>query len=1032
MRQARRLLAAILLTTLVIYTNAKAFAEPSSLPPEMLEDAELTDIFFLDPDRGWAVGDRGVIWWTDDGGRNWQLADSPVNCRLESVCFVDDLRGWAVGGWPHPYSHRTSGVVLQTDNGGRRWKRIKADTLPQLLSVKFFDDRQGWAVGAPSAMYPSGIFQSVDGGRSWSALPTSERGAWLAADFFNPQHGVIAGRDGTAAAVNRATVAPLLKPNTGLRHLRVARLASTSQLWLAGDGGLLLKSEDAGEHWIAPKLPLANNVAEQIDFRAIAARGNSCWLAGNPGTCLLHSADRGRSWQLLYTDHHLPINALTFLDDQRGWTVGPLGTILATRDGGQSWIRQRSGGSRAAVLGLFSDSTHVPLEVFSRLCGDEAYLGVIELLTRRDVESKQPADATRDLRTEAGIANTGGAFANATWRFPLRQSGLGISASSIVAGWSVANGRDGAKALEENIVLRLRQWRPEIVITHGTQASADDPLSHVINQIVLSAVERAADVESYPAQIRMLRLEPWRVKKLFGTSRNDKSATIVLETSRLATRLGKSIRDHTAASQGLLRDAWSPAPERSGFDLLISQVPRPLAGEDFFSGLSIAPGSDARRRLGHPAPTSLTELRRTTQQHRTIELLLTRAADDARDSTGWLAQIDDLTRGLSPLAGGGILYQLAQHYREVRHYDLSAEALNALVHKYPSHPLVEPSLTWLVGYYASAEVETAFGKQDRTEDKAEQPSFAEAFNAALPPGVNRRVKTTRISSSRNRLAGFDAAGNRVDGHQQLLNLVRTIQHKHPALFAEPSVRLAVAAAHRQRGALHEAKRLYQQVAGVQPFGAWCQTARTELWFDTRRGYAPKPTLPCRRAASKPLLDGKLDDEAWENADQADLKSQLDDDADWPATVKIARDEEYLYLGVACRKLPGTDYPTSDEARSRDRDLSNADRVEFLIDVDRDYNSFFRLTVDHRGWTGEACFGDIRWNPKWFVAAASDADSWFIEAAIPLKEFGETKNFGTNAWAVGIQRIGPGVGFQSWTQPATALGRTDGFGYLVLE
>ena len=124
MRQGRLLLVAALVIVLMSLVTDLARAEPISLPPEMLEDAELTDVFFLDADRGWAVGDRGVIWWSEDGGRNWQLADSPVNCRLESVWFVDEHHGWAVGGWAHPYSHRTSGVILRTENGGRRWTRI--------------------------------------------------------------------------------------------------------------------------------------------------------------------------------------------------------------------------------------------------------------------------------------------------------------------------------------------------------------------------------------------------------------------------------------------------------------------------------------------------------------------------------------------------------------------------------------------------------------------------------------------------------------------------------------------------------------------------------------------------------------------------------------------------------------------------------------------------------------------------------------------------------------------------------------------
>ena len=83
-----------------------AGAEPPVSPPEMLNDAELTDVTFLDPDTGWAVGDRGVIWHTVDGGRHWQRQDSHTTCRLEQVCFLNANLGWAVGGWHAPYALR--------------------------------------------------------------------------------------------------------------------------------------------------------------------------------------------------------------------------------------------------------------------------------------------------------------------------------------------------------------------------------------------------------------------------------------------------------------------------------------------------------------------------------------------------------------------------------------------------------------------------------------------------------------------------------------------------------------------------------------------------------------------------------------------------------------------------------------------------------------------------------------------------------------------------------------------------------------
>ena len=38
----------------------------------------------------------------------------------------------------------------------------------------------------------------------------------------------------------------------------------------------------------------------------------------------------------------------------------------------------------------------------------------------------------------------------------------------------------------------------------------------------------------------------------------------------------------------------------------------------------------------------------------------------------------------------------------------------------------------------------------------------------------------------------------------------------------------------------------------------------------------------------------------------------------------------------------------------------------------------------------------------------------------------------DVWAVGVQRIVPGAGFQSWTRPATIDVEPQGFGYLIFD
>ena len=91
-----------------------------------------------------------------------------------------------------------------------------------------------------------------------------------------------------------------------------------------------------------------------------------------------------------------------------------------------------------------------------------------------------------------------------------------------------------------------------------------------------------------------------------------------------------------------------------------------------------------------------------------------------------------------------------------------------------------------------------------------------------------------------------------------------------------------------------------------------------------------------------------------------------------------------------------------------------------------------LYVDHRGWTRESCFDDLTWNPRWFVAARDTDREWTCEIAIPLHELTPQAPLARDAWAIGIQRIVPQVGFQSWTQPAALDAQPRGFGLLVFE
>ncbi|NQU23832.1 MAG: hypothetical protein HQ567_21330 [Candidatus Nealsonbacteria bacterium] len=1012
-----------------------AVERPDPMASETMRgDARLADVCFTDARRGWAVGDRGTIWHTEDGGRQWYLQDSGVACPLRSVWFISERTGWAAGGASHPYTHTGSGVLLATSDGGRTWRRTADQLLPPLRQVRFFDAKNGWAVGDRSAMFPTGVFVTDSGGQGWRPVSgesgSESTGRWLAGDFLDPNTGTLAGRDGTVAMVQRSGIRSARIGGFGLRNLTRMKLVAPVHGWLIGDGGLVMMTGDLGATWQTPPGMLPPETADQFDFAALAVRGPKCWVAGSPGTRVFHSADAGRNWTTFDTGTQLPIYGLCFADDQHGWAVGALGTILATSDGGRTWQRQRAGGTRAAMLALVGDAADVPLELFVRLSGNEGYLGTVEVLGRRDVEipcrdKVHPAD-----RVHEAVVAVGGSGARTAWQFPLRQAKLNLSAEQIIATWDRANDSRGLRQLEDHVVRQIRLWRPDVIVTHDAAPQGDDPLGHLINQVVLQAIEKAGDPTSLPAQITAAGLEPWTVKKVYAALPPGRRGSTELTTAQLAARLGRSLADVAATPRGLLASDFSVVPPTLGFRLLVRKLPQQQGRRDFFSGIVLHPGGDARRELTDPPAEGLAMLRQAAARRRNMAAIIEQSKTNPQNMNALLARTDELTRGLDNRAAGRILYQLARQYHDSGRGPLAAETFELLVDRYPQHPLGRSAWLWLVQYYGSGEVawqvqsEQRYGGQQAQAlpvDHASQTGRPAAMPVAPRQFAVRQASALAVDPSQDE--------NRPD---RVAELGRQIARTLPALFAEDALRFPLATAQRNQGYPRSAERFYQTRCRGAVHDAWWACARGEQWLMEREGLPPKSVLLCAAAPAKPRLDGLLDDAVWQRAKPAELRSPLGDDAQWPGVAMLTYDREFLYLAVQCRQAPGAKYAATEGPRPRDPDLSAHDRVDVLIDLDRDFATYYRLTVDHRGFTGEACWGDRTWDPEWFVAAKTSKDTWTIEAAIPLEQLtGRLPSTGA-VWAVGLQRTVPGVGFQSWTTPAAATVTPEGFGYLIFD
>jgi len=1023
-------------------------------PDELLPDAELTDVFFLDPDRGWAVGDRGVIWHTKDGGRHWQLQGSPTGCRLESVWFLDDRAGWIVGGWTHPYTHKNSGVLLKTLDGGEHWEQIPRLSLPALRRVRFSDPRNGWAVGSVSDLYPAGAFVTADGGLSWSSIPSTGITSWRSADFFDPVSGIAAGAQGALARVSLGGLAPGGTAPSELRAIHSVRCLpgrssaaapapangppaarSVRVAWAVGDGGWAMLTVDGGQSWTAPAGPLPEEI-RQFDCCAVALLDHACWIAGSPGTLVFHTPDGGHTWASFSTGQSLPIRALTFLDENRGWAVGALGTILATRDGGRTWKLQQQGGSRAALLGIFADAQRIPLELVADLAGDQGYLSVVDVVTGPHPDPA-PASVTPPAeRAHEAIVAVGGSRAETAWQFPRRYSGVTLSAAAMAAAWQGGPGARDPDALQAYAVRQIRTWRPEIVITEPASPRGDDPVGQLVNQAVLAAVEKAGDGIQFAEQIGGAGLAPWKVKKVFCSLGGDAAGSVNLTTTQIAPRLGGTLLDQARPGRQLLQTRFREPPATYGFRLLVNRAPDAVGQRDFFSGTQGGSTGECRRGLLKSPAGDVRSLTRLAQQRRNTQQLLQHLAKSSAAEAAWLSQVENLTRGLEPSAGSEVLFELAQSLLDAGRADLAATVYDLQVRQDPHHPLCEAALVWLLQYQASGEAQWGLERErrNRAEVAQAQAQLADADAPAVRPTVFLSPEGYPATDEAQTVATFQPlrAAQPEDYARRAAFYGQLIQASRPALFTAPEVRFPLTVAGRCLGTGREADSYFHFLANTRRDDAWTACASSELWIQEPRRQPPKATLECRRATQRPHLDGRLDDETWQECLPAALVSPQADDADWPAAVMLAYDSEFLFVAASCRKSSGANYPAAEPRRARDPDLADRDRLELLLDLDRDYATYYRLAVDHRGWAAESCAGVASWNPDWYIAAAEDESAWTVEAALPWKELCERPPTAQTVWAIGLQRVVPGAGFQAWSQPADPAIVPAGFGLLLFR
>jgi photosystem II stability/assembly factor-like uncharacterized protein len=248
--------------------------------------AWLHSVYFLNQNRGWAIGSKGTILATVDGGLTWQPTPSSSTDVLRDIIFVDQNNGWLVVE-VNLYELKTKdqprAYLMRTTDGGEHWERVDIkgiDVDARLVRAVFSSAGKGWIFGEAGVIYTT-----HDGGDSWKRLLSPTRHLLLGGMFVDEFRG-----------------------------------------WLVGAGGTIIQTSDGGDTWYQSRFP---QTTSPIRFAAASFVDNRLgWAVGNEGT-IISTNDGGQHWvsEPSGTDHSL--ERIFFADRNRGWAVGFGGTIVS-------------------------------------------------------------------------------------------------------------------------------------------------------------------------------------------------------------------------------------------------------------------------------------------------------------------------------------------------------------------------------------------------------------------------------------------------------------------------------------------------------------------------------------------------------------------------------------------------------------------------------------------------------------------------------------------------------------------------------
>ncbi len=290
-----------------------------------------------------AVGEHGVITYSDDNGASWRQSSVPVTVSLTSIGFADALHGWAAGHY---------GVILHTADGGLTWHEqlngLQANQLT-LAAAQAAAADHSTSVGAPLAVRRADAFIAGGADKPFlSVLVTSDNDVTV----FGAYRLVMKTTDGGKTWADWSlNIADPISQN-----LYDAE-RSGQNIYIASEAGLVFLSTDGGNTY--------NQVTPPTDstlFGILGLGSGEVLTYGVAGRAFA-SSDMGKTWQTIDLGTDTNLTAAIRLAS---------GRIVLTAEDGRVFV------SDGALTGFKPLAVTIPMGLFGMAeaaNGDVVFVG---------------------------------------------------------------------------------------------------------------------------------------------------------------------------------------------------------------------------------------------------------------------------------------------------------------------------------------------------------------------------------------------------------------------------------------------------------------------------------------------------------------------------------------------------------------------------------------------------------------------------------------------------------------------------------